>query len=429
MMRYVGVRAVLVVAAVLALAAPAAAPAMAAPVRAALAMAAPAGAVSAGAAGPSTPADTVAAPDGLTGSPIPALAYYYMWYDVTSWDRAKIDYPQLGRYSSDDPNVIRQHMTWAKSAGITGFILSWKDTPTYDRRLRLLMSLANELHFSVAMIYEGLDFNRHPLPVDRVAQDFRTFADRYASDPSLYRIGGKALTILSGTWQFSHDDIARVTGPVRDKLLVLATAKNTDDYVRVADVTDGDAYYWSSVNPQTNSRYGDKLVQLAQSVHARRQYWIAPFAPGFDARLVGGSKVVERNNGTTLRIEYATAVASSPDILGLISWNEWSENSYVEPSHAYGFTELDALRNLRGVAAPVPPSSADSSGSAATADAGSPGPLGSSWPNLLPLAGFLLFLLVAGIAVRIRISRSSPAPDDAVVPGDGWRREHGTPVG
>ncbi len=30
-------------------------------------------------------------------SPIPVLAYYYIWYDTSSWDRAKIDYPLLGR--------------------------------------------------------------------------------------------------------------------------------------------------------------------------------------------------------------------------------------------------------------------------------------------------------------------------------------------
>src|SRR5512138_753305 len=33
---------------------------------------------------------------------IPVMAYYYIWFDPQSWDRAKTDYPLLGRYSSDD---------------------------------------------------------------------------------------------------------------------------------------------------------------------------------------------------------------------------------------------------------------------------------------------------------------------------------------
>jgi len=40
--------------------------------------------------------------------------------------------------------------------------------------------------------------------------------------------------------------------------------------------------------------------------------------------------------GATLYEEYAAAVASSPDVLGLISWNEFSENTHVEPSERYG---------------------------------------------------------------------------------------------
>src|SRR5690242_15281108 len=49
---------------------------------------------------------------------VPVLAHYYIWFDPSSWDRAKVDLPQLGPYSSDDPAVMRQHIAWAKQAGI-----------------------------------------------------------------------------------------------------------------------------------------------------------------------------------------------------------------------------------------------------------------------------------------------------------------------
>src|SRR5512141_1154151 len=31
--------------------------------------------------------------------PVPVLAYYYIWFDAQSWQRAKSDYPLLGKYS------------------------------------------------------------------------------------------------------------------------------------------------------------------------------------------------------------------------------------------------------------------------------------------------------------------------------------------
>ena len=50
-------------------------------------------------------------------TPIPTLAYYYIWFDTNSWRCAKTDYPLLGHYNSDDRAVMRQHVQWAKAAG------------------------------------------------------------------------------------------------------------------------------------------------------------------------------------------------------------------------------------------------------------------------------------------------------------------------
>ena len=106
----------------------------------------------------------------------PLFAYYYQWFTPKSWDRAKTDLPVLGAYSSDDPWVMRKHIQQAKAAGIAGFIVSWKDTATNTRRLRTLMTVAAEERFLLSMIYQGLDFDRNPLPATRVAADFSTFA-------------------------------------------------------------------------------------------------------------------------------------------------------------------------------------------------------------------------------------------------------------
>ena len=357
-------------------------------------------------------AASIAQPSGGTAA-VPLLAFYYIWFDTTSWNRAKVDYPQLGRYSSDDPQILRTHIRLAKAAGIQGFIVSWKDTPTNDRRLQLLMTVAREEKFSLAMIYQGLDFDRKPLPVSRVAADFAHFRDTYAADPVFLRMGGKPLTIWSGTWAYSHADVATVTAAVRDRMLVLNTEKSVDGYQRIADVTDGDAYYWSSVNPDSNANHVSKLTAFGQAVHARGQYWIAPFAPGFDARLVGGAKIVERNGDQTLRTEYAAAVRSSPDGLGLISWNEFSENTYVEPSQKYGDLALRTLRELRGVPAPQPASAVDSSETATTPA----GPRSSStpWRSILLLAGFVGLLGLGGATAGLYLRRgqrtAGPQPD------------------
>jgi hypothetical protein len=317
-------------------------------------------------------------------SATPLFAYYYIWFSRSSWSRAKNDLPLIGGYSSSDPAVLRHQIQQAKSAGIGGFIVSWKDTPLNDVRLRLLMTAATQEHFKLAMIYQGLDFYRHPLPVSTVAADFVKFRDEFASSPAFFRVDGKPLTIWSGTWAFSYDQVAQVTRTVRPGMLVLCTEKNVAGFDRLASITDGDAYYWSSVDPATQTGYQAKLDQMSQAIHRSGKYWIAPFAPGFDARMVGGHRIVPRNGGQTLRAEYAVAARSSPNMLGLISWNEFSENSYVEPSKDYGYQALGILRQLHGTPAPPP-----------ATPAGSPVSTLSPWPNVLRLSAFALTLVVA----------------------------------
>src|SRR5439155_2173400 len=101
-----------------------------------------------------------ARPATSAASGIPLLAYYYIWYQATSWNRAKIDTPTLGRYTSDERSVMTTQVHQAKSVGITGFLVSWKDTPQLTQRLRTLVDVARAEHFTLGVVYEGLDFRR-----------------------------------------------------------------------------------------------------------------------------------------------------------------------------------------------------------------------------------------------------------------------------
>jgi glycosyl hydrolase family 71 len=279
--------------------------------------------------------------------PIPAFAYYYIWYQPASWGRAKTNYPALGRYSSGDPKVIRRQIELAKRAGLNGFIVSWKSTPRLNRRLATLVRIAHEEHFKLALIYEGLDFQRNPLPVDRVETDLVYFLHRFARKPA-FNFDGKPLVIWSGTWRFSPAAIAAVSRLVRGGMVLLASEKSVAGYRRVAKLVDGDAYYWSSVDPPVDTWFGRKLDDMSAVVHRHGGLWIAPAAPGFDARKVGGTRIVPRLGGRTLRTEWRAALGSNPDMIGVISWNEYSENSEIEPTVAFGARYLDVVSELTG---------------------------------------------------------------------------------
>ncbi len=71
-----------------------------------------------------------AASTAVSTSKVPVFAYFYQWFNPSSWDRAKRDLPLTGKYSSDDPHVLRDQVEAARAAGIDGFLTSWKSTTT-----------------------------------------------------------------------------------------------------------------------------------------------------------------------------------------------------------------------------------------------------------------------------------------------------------
>ncbi|MEV5822610.1 hypothetical protein ABUL04_13040 [Micromonospora harpali] len=287
------------------------------------------------------------APAPSAAAPVPVLAHYYLWFNPTSWNRAKIDYPQLGRYSSDDTEIMRRHVRMAKAAGVTGFLVSWKHTPQLDDRLAKLVEVARAEDFRLGIVYQGLDFSRKPLPLATVRADLGLFADRYAAD-AVFDVFDKPVVVWNGSDRFTAAEVADTVRAARQRLLVLGAAKSTEEVAAYGTALDGHAYYWSSADP-VGGRTRDRLAAMSRAVHLHGGLWIAPVAPGYDGRQLGGQREVDRRDGETLRASFAAARLSQPDALGVISWNEFSENTHVEPSERFGARYLEVLADLLGV--------------------------------------------------------------------------------
>ena len=243
---------------------------------------------------------------------------------------------------------MRQHIRWAKDAGIDGLHRQLEDRRRPSTGgWRSWSDVARNEHFKLAIIYQGLDFEREPLPAARVAHDLRFFARPVRQESRLPHLRQAARDLVGDVAVQRRSTSRRSPRLVRNRLLILARARRTSrGYERLARFVDGDAYYWSSVNPDTYPGYEEKLDGMGEAVHARDGLWIAPAAAGFDARLIGGETVVPRLGGDTLPAEFDAALGSSPDAVGVISWNEFSENSHIEPSVRYGRDYINVLADV-----------------------------------------------------------------------------------
>jgi len=349
---------------------------------------------------------------------VPTFAYFYQWYTPASWNRAKQDYPLIGRYGSDNVTVLRTQVRQAMSAGITGFLTSWKSTPALNHRLSLLLDVARAEHLQIGVVYEALDFARKPLPFSTVRSDLLLLVDEYGSRlvPSGFDL---PIIIWTGTDEYRTVDVRSVHRALAGRALLLAASKNVAGYQRIAADVDGEAYYWSSANPDSPAT-ATKLDAFAAAVHAQHGIWIAPATSGFDGRTLAHTRVVGRAGGRTLVNSLGDAFGSDPDAVGVISWNEWSENTYIEPGERYGTEELDALRGYLSSLNPGAINRVTTTDPTAAA----PGPALSRWPWAAGAALLAIVISASGCAAAGAVRRrrvDAPARSPAVRDGQAPR--------
>lgn len=342
---------------------------------------APAGHASAAPARPATPSPAAAKPI--------VYLHYYLWWTPQHWRdklgpaypyaaapipghvdaqgcNPRVDYPQAeivdlpseGLYDQGQPATFDMHLAEAAAAGVTGFLVSWQGTgdaaqqPTssgYDARLDLLVSRVHAFdaagagRFGLGLAFAS--FGNYTRPAPDVIADLTYFAGRYGDDPAFRNpYSGRPLVMWLDSRKYPEATVRSVSQAVRSKLFLVGD-ETDQSWPRDAPYLDGTSYYWSSENPQKNSQAGAALTRLAASVRSGGKGWFAPFIPGYDNQLAGGS-CVPRNGTDTLRLVWSENARSHPDGWFGISWNELVENTYLQPSRAYGTTYLDALAAL-----------------------------------------------------------------------------------
>jgi len=97
------------------------------------------------------------------------------------------------------------------------------------------------------------------------------------------------------------------------------------------------------------------------------------------------------------------AQQSDPDAIGLISWNEFSENSHVEPSRRHGAAALRTIADIRGADLSV---GGDLDSSEPISRGAGPGALTSVVTFLIVLGAGITLLLVG------RRRREAVGPED-----------------
>ena len=295
----------------------------------------------------------------LASAPIPGTMDPNGCNPTVAYHGAQIvDIPAEGLYDQTQAQTFERHIDLAAGAGLKGFLADWQGTGAsgqtpassgYNSRFDLMVKSVDAYNaghgsrFGLGLAYAS--FGDYSRSAATIVADLRYFYSRYHSDPAFANsYSSKPIVMWLDSRKFAPGTIQAVSQAMEPYVYLLGdeTAASWQSDGRYLD---GTSYYWSTQNPWSNARAASQIGALADAVHADGKRWFAPFIAGYDKQLLGGS-CVERRGTETLSALWRMNGATRPEGWFGISWNEFVENTYLEPSKRYGTTYLDALAAL-----------------------------------------------------------------------------------
>jgi hypothetical protein len=286
----------------------------------------------------------------LAGEPPLVLAFYYAWYDQSTWNPKTLPDQPAGPYVSSDRATVERQVAQAQAAGIDALIQSWYGPQTADNQteinFRTLLDVAGARGFHAAVDFE----TEGPFFPDRAAvtDALRTLLATHVQHPAYLRYQGKPVIFFWREGRFGVDEWAAIRAQVDPEHKSLWIAEGVD--IAYQSVFDGHHLYsvaWSPDVKQTLADWGFRVRRYAAQNGVQR-LWVATAMPGYDDTRTDRQDAfaVARRAGDYYRATWAAAVASQPDWIVITSFNEWVEGTMIEPSVTYGDLYLNLTREL-----------------------------------------------------------------------------------
>jgi len=316
-------------------------------------------------------------------------AVYLPWWEnpcgpnsYCHWDVSRADYvrgttplgtPLLGLYNSNDPMVIAKQFDWATGYGIDFLLCEFYKQSSASRRFTPLFEHPMISDIKIAFSYvtnilggptediELVDLN-DPATYSTLESDFEYMAKNFFSHPSYLRIGDRPVVQIYFTFAL-RSEISTPIARLRKRMAELgydiyligdeASARFDPDLKRIKAF---DAIsFCNDILPPTYEPMAieevRKVYSIWQSAAHRVGVELIPWAyPGYDDthlkdRPQSYGYVPRNTEFLSYTLKNALQFADRNGMVGIYSFNDWGEGTFVEPSVEDGFKYLQTLEN------------------------------------------------------------------------------------
>lgn len=278
-----------------------------------------------------------------------ALAFYYLWYNKSNWEIFPLKDEPLEFYSSEDEKVIENQIKQARMVGLDGFITSWDGPNSYsDFNFKKLLKICKKNNFKTAIYLETLT-NKGPRNENELFTFLKYLFENYSNDPSIIKIFNKPLIFIWASNEISIKTWKNIFKRLEKIGIQFTTIGMTYDLAYLS-VFDGLHQYGIILfdNLGRELQINSKILKNYHLISNEQKIWTATIQPGYDERTIpkrpGFFK--ERNKGKYYEYTFNESMKSKPDFLLITSWNEWWENTHIEPSKKFGTYYLDLTKKF-----------------------------------------------------------------------------------
>lgn len=283
--------------------------------------------------------------------------YMGFWVGEASWNMQNdvlTDRPAIGNYDSRDPGVMGLQIDQAKNAGIDAFLVSWfglEDQQTTTPVVFNALDRANERGFKIGVVVDLFvpDFN-NSLP--SLTNSLNWLVNSASNHPAYLRVDGKPVIAFAfqnklGLSNQQWVDLRNQIDPERRTLWLGEGLNGCCLYGGAMDGMYAFNLAWAN---GSRSRYAAERNAV---LRRGGTLYVPMVHPGWDETLIARregrrnpTSPRARANGRFLANSFNGAVASGANIIMIGTWNEFIENSHIEPSVNFGNQSLDTLAPL-----------------------------------------------------------------------------------
>jgi glycoprotein endo-alpha-1,2-mannosidase len=248
-------------------------------------------------------------------------------------------YPQIGCYSSNDPDIITLHMKQIRDAGIGVIAISWWGKDSFsDKSIRTYLDIAHKY---------GLKLAFHIEPIYKTVEEFKEhlgyIVDNYAKHPAFYKLNDKPFYYLYNSYKLNYqkwqsllkpDSVSSIRNTPLDGIFISLWTLRKDGEFALVSGFDGFYTYYATDGFHFGSTTSN-WQYMSEFAKENDLIFVPCVGPGYiDTRIRPWNEknTRSRDNGLYYERMFMNAINVDPEFIGITSFNEWHEGTQIEPA-------------------------------------------------------------------------------------------------